>query len=132
MSETTFLNLPKEEQLKILDFWLDNGYVYSGNLKVINPDFNLDIPMSYTRPATIPSINWDHVDPKFNYLAVDRDGKGYLYSHKPAVFGMSWSDNNISGISSYVTVRGFLSYKEGTCHWKESLVNRPDYVEEYL
>ena len=69
-----------------------------------------------------PSINWEHVDSKFKYLAEDADGDAFLYEKEP--FSTMTAFSNGGGDVAEVFM--FASYVKGTCDWKESLVKRPE------
>lgn len=68
---------------------------------------------SYRVKISKPSINWDHVSPKFNYLFMLEDGSGIL-GNTPSVHGEYAIDASI-----------FASYVPGTCDHMKSLVERP-------
>ena len=71
-----------------------------------------------------PSIDWSHVHPDYNYMAVDSSSDtSFLYTKKPSRNGACW----FSGGGDYPDARGFASYKAGNCDWKDSLVVRPGY-----
>lgn len=67
------------------------------------------------------SINWDHVDDKFKWLAMDEDGVYFLYAEKPEFDGEVWKAVWVDCIES----TGFKSFVPGTCAAKDSLVERP-------
>lgn len=69
-----------------------------------------------------PSINWEHVNPKFKWLAVDEDGAACLYAVEPNLGEEQW----IAKTSIYTYADCFSSYQRGNCDWKESLVQRPE------
>ena len=75
------------------------------------------------KKAEKPSINWEHVSIKFNYLAEDSDGAVYLYEKKPYTAQDVWgvSDSFSEVTEAYM----FASYVKGTCDWKDSLIQRP-------
>lgn len=75
----------------------------------------------YEEPNTMPSIDWSHVHPDFNYLATDDTGDTYLYEMIPsACDGGHWGAGGpCSPAISHA------SFKPGTCDWKDSLVERP-------
>ena len=72
-----------------------------------------------------PSINWEHVDKRFNYLAIDRSGEAYLYTEQPFVDNLIWMS-----YGEDVNADIFTSLDMGDCDWKDSLVVRPGYDEE--
>jgi hypothetical protein len=82
---------------------------------------NWDFNGTEYRVAQIPdSINWDHVNPKFKYMARDKSNTAYLYKAKPKFTYRAWScsEGDLSGIEA------FASYKQGTVPWDKSLVER--------
>ncbi len=73
-----FGNLPRETQLALFNAWLDGikiqhysevmrAWMFSGH-----PAWHNTTKYRAFIPLTKPSINWDHVASKFNYLARDR------------------------------------------------------------
>ena len=80
-------------------------------------------PVEVIKKVTKPSINWDNVHSKFNYLAQDADGSAWLYTEKPQINQSSyWS----VVLSSPARADSHVSYDPGTCDWRDSLVKRPD------
>lgn len=72
-------------------------------------------------PLIQDSINWDHVSPKFKYMARDSDGEASLCPVEPEV-GFDWWERK-----DYIKADNFASYKRGTTDWRDSLVIRPGY-----
>ena len=70
-----------------------------------------------------PSINWEHVGSKFNYLAEDSEGGAYLFVEEPyvATDASAWYAQS----DEVVEAHGFASYTPGTCDWRASLISRP-------
>ena len=81
-------------------------------------------PVEITKKVVKPSIDWEHVDSKFNYLAEDSSGDVFLYEKEPFITteASAWCAQN-DGIAE---ANGFASYVKGTCDWKDSLVKRPE------
>lgn len=78
-----------------------------------------------------PEINWDHVDPKFNYLAIDHDGTVFLYKNKPIFHEKEqavpfWCDHSDSSCE----IEGFASFKDNDVEPKHSLICRPGIEDE--
>lgn len=72
-----------------------------------------------------PSINWDHVSDKYNYLHMDKSGSFWLSTNKP--IGTEYL-YNLTGYSIYGN--NFASFKEGeNCKSIDSLVCRPGFEE---
>ena len=79
-------------------------------------------PVEVIKKVTKPSINWDNVHSKFNYLAQDADGSAWLYAEKPQINHSShWS----VVLGGHAKADSHASYDPGTCDWKDSLVERP-------
>ena len=76
-------------------------------------------------PLTKPSINWDHVNPDFKWMATDSDGHTYLFSERPRHDDGDtyWTLGGKPGMC--VDTDGFASFAPGTSYWKDSLVERP-------
>lgn len=79
-------------------------------------------PIEITKVITKPSIDWEHVSSKFNYLAEDADGGVFLYEDKPYTSTETWMADNGDITEAHV----LASYVKGACDWKESLVKRPE------
>lgn len=93
--------------------------------KVKNPSFSPDITY---RIALIPdTINWDHVNEKYNYLARDRDGECFLFENKPTIAYNSNVWNYQEG--GCIQANLFTSLSVGTVDWKDSLQVRPGYED---
>jgi hypothetical protein len=101
-----------EFEVFILNEWRKTSYY----------DIACDIPgeCQFRVKVTKPSINWEHVEYRFKWLATESNGLSYLYEMKPECRGTSWQ--NFSGV---IGVEGFRSFTRGTCDWKDSLVGRP-------
>jgi len=68
-----------------------------------------------------PSIDWSAVSSSFNYLAVDEDGKAWLYEYKPHISFSLW----LAPFGEIQEAPVFASFKVNNCNWEESLVERP-------
>jgi hypothetical protein len=73
----------------------------------------------YRVAITKPSINWDHVNPDFNYLFMTPKGRSFVSRYMPALREGAWFD------TGHEVASMFSSFKAGTCDWKDSLVVRP-------
>ena len=71
--------------------------------------------------TTKPSINWEHVDGVFQYLAMDENGLHHLFAEKPEPVVLEWATNAL-----YTHAEHFVSFTPGTCNWLDSLVKRPE------
>jgi hypothetical protein len=74
------------------------------------------------KPASKPSINWDHVHPDYKWMATDADGKTFLYEKAPTDVHHRWDGQR------WVEACVFNSFIPGDCDWKKSLVQRPESV----
>lgn len=74
-----------------------------------------------------PSINWDHVDRSYNFLSIDKDNRGFLYTQKPYLCNdrTYWR-----GGGTPISACTFISLNPGNCDWKDSLIIRPGHEEE--
>ena len=81
-------------------------------------------PIEIVKKVTKPSIDWDHVAPKYKYLSEDSDGIAFLYDEEPYV--ASDASDWYAQSNEVVEADGFASYTKGTCDWKDSLIKRPD------
>ena len=122
-----FGELPREEQLALFEAWLDGATI---ELQDIRGDWQVSyspnwIPeYKYRLALTKPSINWDHVHPDYNWMATDKNGTTYFYKTEPEQGGLMWGDD--VGVDVGCTKAGsHISFKAGTCDWKDSLVQRP-------
>ena len=52
----------------------------------------------YIEPSKKPSINWDHLDKKFNYLATDKSMGSYLFTEKPEIEDVIWNIKKVTEI----------------------------------
>ena len=78
-------------------------------------------PVEITKAAVKLSIDWNHVNENFRYLAMDADGRYHLYTDKPLQGDRQWVTNPPCTPAIH-----FASFTFGTCNWKDSLVERPN------
>lgn len=71
--------------------------------------------------ATKPSINWEHVNSRYKYLAQDEIGTCWVYEHVPILIEDEW----VSSRGDCTPADCLQSLVPGTCFWKDSLVERP-------
>jgi len=115
-----------EEKIKIMQAYLEGERIekcYRGSSAwegVTIPDWSWG-EYDYRVSLRKPSINWNHVHPKFNYLAKNMHGFCYLFREEPEIFREDWVSNNTYGI--YAGTHSSLDPGHG--NWKESLVGRP-------
>ena len=69
---------------------------------------------------TKPSIDWSHIHKDYKWMATDQDGDSYLYTELPKQVNDIWNTKCIEPLAN-----PFISFKAGTCDWKDSLVERP-------
>ena len=101
---------------KLECYTLDGKYVLN-TAQVLFPH-----PVEVIKKVTKPSINWEHVDSKFEYLAEDSNGGAFLYGKEPfATADYDWCAKSDETVEAIV----FASYTPGTCDWKDSLIKRP-------
>ena len=101
---------------KLECYTLDGKYVLN-TAQVLFPH-----PVEVIKKVTKPSINWEHVDSKFEYLAEDSNGGAFLYGKEPfATADYDWCAQSDETVEAIV----FASYTPGTCDWKDSLIKRP-------
>jgi hypothetical protein len=123
---TTPFGLLDEATQEALKGWKGKWEVYSyqGWDEITIPRWsNLSTYRAIPLPLTKPSINWDHVSEKWQWLAKDENGRTYLHDSKPSLSRalLSWhtKDYNASNATH------FSSFSPGDCDWKDSLVQRP-------
>ena len=104
----------------VVSYTNDGKYRIEGNVTLY--PYPVEIVKATT---TKPSIDWDHVSSEYNYLVQDSDGEGYLCSTQPERTESGWNTE-----SSYTLASTFTSYVPGTCDWRDSLVKRPELVQE--
>ena len=98
-------------------------YTSDGKYRVDAAQTLFPYPVEIVRGVTKPSINWEHVDSEFNYLAEDSDGAALLYKEEPFAAEDEWGVS--SGFSEVAEAHMFASYVKGTCDWEDSLIKRP-------
>jgi len=118
-----FGRLSREEKIDLITHWVDGGVVEEkmqyGGWTVLSPPLWGD-DSYYRKVLEKPSIDWDVVSDKFNFMATDAGGFTYLYIEKPVKQDDCWYHH-----MDYAQVDGFASFKAGDCDWKDSLVERP-------
>ena len=78
-------------------------------------------PIEIVKKIAKPSIDWNHVSEDFQYLAMDSGGLHHLFVEKPDPIAVEWTTHAL-----YIYAGHFASFSAGTCHWRDSLVKRPD------
>ena len=105
---------------------LDSGLTesYTADGKYISDRTNTSLypyPVEIVKKVTKPSIDWNHVSEDFQYLAMDSGGLHHLFVEKPDPIAVEWTTHAL-----YIYAGHFASFSAGTCHWRDSLVKRPD------
>ena len=123
----TFGELSREDQLALFEAWLDGKTIefksfLSGDGFMVNHHPSWDSRGCYRVALTKPSINWDHVHPMYRFMATDKSGHTYLYTHEAVPWLGGEAFCTVAGTNCAATT--FTSFKEGTCDWKDSLVKR--------
>lgn len=118
----SFGDLTKEEKMTLVAAWIDGEDIEHFCL----PDqWHLVKQPSWQNNAVYrvvdkrPQIDWSHVSPEYNWLAMDEDGDHWLYEKKPSRVRDGWSD-----VCGMTEPHAFRSFKKGNCDWKESLIGR--------
>ena len=78
-------------------------------------------PVEIVKKMTKPTVNWDHVNSRYNYLAQDKEGACWVYEHVPILIEDEWASSR----GDCTPADCLQSLVPGTCFWKESLVKRP-------
>lgn len=97
--------------------------------QVLDPDYDMWLDLldddcdffseAQYRIKCKPWINWEHLSDDMKWMATDKNGYPFLYSHGPKLHDEEWF------LWNCYTVYPFLSFTPGTCDWKDSLVMRP-------
>lgn len=84
----------------------------------------------YALVKNLPSIDWNHVHDKFQYMATDMNGDTYLYEVLPIKDNGCWFLDVAGNVAA---ASDFKSFVPGNVNWEDSLVkreqitgNRPD------
>ena len=96
--------------------YTNDGKYHKGDNATLFP-----YPVEIVKAVTKPSIDWNHVSEDFQYLAMDADGKCYLYTDKPLQGERQWVSSLWLAPANH-----FASLVPGTCDWRDSLVKRPN------
>lgn len=113
---------------KEIEFTKKIHYLENDWRKCISPNFNWEVFNYRVKPEVIekPSINWDHVSDKFNYLALDKKGdveSAWFYVHKP-FWEYGW--NSTPG-DTVAEATFFKSLNPGNCEPQDSLICCPGF-----
>ena len=99
----------------VVTYTNDGKYHCTGNVTLF------PYPVEIVKATTKPSIDWNHVNESFKWLAMDADGSSYIYADKPLLGNPQWTTNLPCTSATH-----FASFTPGTCDWKDSLVERPN------
>ena len=105
----------RNDDENVVTYTADGKYHAEGNVTLF------PYPIEITKATTKPSIDWDHVSENFQYLAMDSGGLHHLFAEKPDPIAVEWTTHAL-----YIYAEHFASFSAGTCHWRDSLVKRPD------
>ena len=100
---------------RTVTYTIDGKYHDDGNVTLFPH------PVEIVGATIKPSIDWSHVNAYFKYLAMNADGKYYIYTDKPLQGERQWTTNLPCTPAIH-----FASFTPGTCDWKDSLVERPN------
>jgi hypothetical protein len=78
-------------------------------------------------------IDWSKIPTRFNWVAMDDNGRVYAYSHKPlrSQIASFWVRDKSLGDASFTKEVTSLVYMNPV-HWAESLVERPNNLENFF
>ena len=103
----------RNDDENVITYTLDGKYHVEGNITLF--------PHPIVKAVTKPSIDWSHVSEDFQYLAMDSGGLHHLFVEKPDPIAVEWTTHAL-----YIYAEHFASFSAGTCHWRDSLVKRPE------
>lgn len=115
--------------IEVMQHYADGGAVeHTPNNTIISQGWNSSGPpvwdwasCTYRIKITPLSINWKHVDKKYNWLTADKNGDVWLYVKKPEMSTCLWY-NKLGGAATRADT--FSSLVRGTDPWDQSLVKR--------
>ena len=121
---TKIFNKKTQFPVEVMLGELPEYYTLDGKFQVCAAQTLFPYPVEIVKKVTKPSINWDHVAPKYKYFSEDSEGNAFLYEEEPyvATGASAWYAQS----DEVVEANGFASYVKGTCDWKDSLVERPE------
>lgn len=114
-----------KELLPIIQAYCDGAeveYVFPhGGMYKSAEEPTFDTVLTWRIKQTPDTIDWSHVHKDYKFMARDEDGCAYVFTNKPYNNECHWS-------GSGVACNHFVSYKQGTVSWEDSLVERPEEV----
>ncbi len=105
----------RNDDENVVTYTLDGKYHDEGNVTLFPH------PIEIVKATIKPSINWNHVNEDFQYLAMDSGGLHHLFVEEPELGEGEWTTYAL-----YILAEHFASFTPGTCNWKDSLVKRPN------
>ena len=97
-------------------YTLDGKYCDKHSIPALYP-----YPVEITKKVTKPTVNWDHVSSRYNYLAQDESGTCWVYEHVPILIEDEWASSR----GDCTPADCLQSLVPGSCFWKDSLIERP-------
>ena len=97
-------------------YTLDGKYCDEHSIPALYPHH-----VEITKKVTKPTVNWDHVNSRYNYLAQDESGTCWVYEHVPILIEDEWASSR----GDCTPADCLQSLVPGTCDWEDSLVERP-------
>ena len=130
MSETLkrFGCLSNAKKLELFEAWIDGATIEGRSpntgawCPIPNPRWFDDIV--YRVEIKKPHIDWNVINPLFNYLAIDAYGAIWLFSEAPYIEGNYWLDPNRKYAKLHPEL--LVSFSKGNCDWKNSLICRKE------
>lgn len=110
-----FVKFQNFDELHI-SYTMEGKFHSQGNITLFH------YPVEVIKKVTKPSINWDHVNSRYNYLAQDESGTCWVYEHEPNLIEDEWASSR----GDCTPADCLQSLVPGTCFWKDSLIERPE------
>jgi len=117
-----FKDETREQQLKLFSAWLDGEEIemlYCGEWEASSPTWSIEI--CYRIKSTADIVPWGAIYEDYQWYARDEDGMACVFVAKPNKSNSRWDRSTFWAIS-----RRLVGHKIGTCHWKDSLQERPN------
>ena len=114
-SEGVYPVVVRFKDTRLAAYTSDGKYSANGNVTLFT------YPVEIVKAVTKPSIDWSHVSEDFQWLAMDESGLHHLFAEGPEPIAVAWTTHAL-----YIYAEHFASFSAGTCHWRDSLVKRPD------
>lgn len=94
MKRRAFDNLKSGEEMESASWYAQSGVLLSNRDALAIAEFceRANVP----GPAIYPRPEWENLDPKFNYVAVDASCDVYAFAEKPQFKGGLWQDGGES------------------------------------